>query len=51
MDSTEPDLEAQRDEDLAFFVVALGMAPPDYWQLTLNQRNAIVTAYNRAQRK
>lgn len=39
---------AQRDADLAWFVVTLGMAPRDYWQLTWAERNAIVTEANKA---
>lgn len=34
----------ERAEDLAFFVVVLGMSPRDYWQLTVVQREAIVSA-------
>lgn len=41
-------MRAQRAEDLAWFVVTLGMAPDDYWRLTVAERNAIVTAANRA---
>jgi hypothetical protein len=41
----------KRDEDLAMFVVHIGMSPADYWQLTINQRNEIIKAYNKANKK
>lgn len=44
-------MRAQRDDDLAWFVVALGMSPSDYWRLTVAQRNAIVAQHNRAARR
>lgn len=36
-----------RAEDLAFFVVCVGMSPVDYWALTVEQHNAIATAWRR----
>ena len=33
------------------FVVAVGMSPADYWQLTLGQRAAIVDAFNEQNKK
>ena len=48
---TVPKADNGRDEDLAMFVVAIGMSPSDYWNLTVNQRNEIVRAYNKAHKK
>lgn len=31
---------------MATFVVATGMSPADYWDLTLTERNAIAEALN-----
>ena len=38
-------------QDLAWFVVHLGMAPADYWQLTVADRNAIVREAKQALRR
>lgn len=44
-------MRARRDDELAWFVVNLGLSPADYWQLTVGQRNAIVTEANKAARR
>lgn len=36
---------------MAQFVVHLGFTPQAYYALTLTERNAIVAAWNRAQRR
>lgn len=33
------------------FVVYLGITPKEYYELTLGERNAIVSAWNRAKRR
>lgn len=45
------DARRARAEDLALFVVNLGMSPRDYWALTLLEHEAIVQAWNRKNRK
>lgn len=36
---------------MAAFVVSTGIAPSEYWQLTLQQRAAIIAAHKHANRK
>lgn len=40
-----------RARDLARFVVNIGVAPADYWRLTVYERDAIVGEFNRVHRK
>lgn len=44
-------MRRERANDLAFFVVRIGIAPTDYWALTLVERNAIVTEFNKQARR
>lgn len=43
--------ESERAADLAMFVVHLGMSPRDYWDLTVEQREAILREANKRNRK
>lgn len=40
-----------RLEEMAKFVVHLGFKPKDYWQLTMEERAAIISEWNRSNRK
>ena len=43
---TRKTLPKARDEDLAIFVVNIGLSPSEYWKLTLREREAIIHQYN-----
>ncbi len=45
------DARPDRLRDMAQFVVTFRMAPADYWQLTVAERNAIMREHNRRANK
>lgn len=46
MTQTPKALNKSRAEDLATFVVTIGLSPSEYWALTVLERDAIIRQFN-----